>query len=70
MNLGELRQLVARVHDGRMARRAFIQRMIGLGLSAPAASMMLTAGAMRPQAAGLSAAQIDAVANYLKQNKQ
>ena len=45
MNIGEIRQLVERVHDGQMHRRTFIQRMVGMGLSAPTAAMMLTPGA-------------------------
>ncbi|MFO1217627.1 MAG: peptide ABC transporter substrate-binding protein [Burkholderiaceae bacterium] len=37
----ELRALIESVREGRMARRSFIQRMVGLGLTAPMASMML-----------------------------
>src|SRR5690349_3546042 len=37
----ELRRLVAAVKDGRLSRRAFVQRMIGLGLTAPLAGQML-----------------------------
>jgi peptide/nickel transport system substrate-binding protein len=37
----ELRQLIEDVRDGRLPRRGFIQQMVGLGLSAPMASMLL-----------------------------
>ncbi len=32
-----LRAMIARVKDGRMSRRAFVQRMVALGLTAPRA---------------------------------
>jgi peptide/nickel transport system substrate-binding protein len=38
----ELRDLIAEVKTGRMSRRAFIQRMIAVGLTAPMAGMMLS----------------------------
>ena len=37
----ELRQLIDEVREGTLPRRSFIQRMVGLGLTAPMASMML-----------------------------
>ena len=37
----ELRQLVEQVRCGSMSRRHFIDRMLGLGLSAPMAGLML-----------------------------
>ena len=37
----ELRQLIEEVRQGKLPRRGFIQQMVGLGLSAPMASMML-----------------------------
>src|SRR4030095_13483881 len=37
----ELRDLIADVKTGRLSRRAFVQRMIAVGLSAPIAGMML-----------------------------
>ncbi len=37
----ELRQLIEEVRVGSLPRRSFIQRMVGLGLTAPMASMML-----------------------------
>ena len=37
----QLRRLIDDVREGRLARRSFIQRMVGLGLTAPMASMML-----------------------------
>lgn len=37
----ELRALVEEVREGKLARRSFIQRMVGLGLTAPMASMLL-----------------------------
>ena len=37
----ELRQLIEEVREGKLPRRGFIQRMVGLGLTAPMASMLL-----------------------------
>ncbi len=37
----ELRALIARVKDGRLSRRAFVRRMLAVGLTAPMAGMML-----------------------------
>jgi peptide/nickel transport system substrate-binding protein len=37
----ELRALIEDVRDGQLPRRGFIQQMVGLGLTAPMASMML-----------------------------
>jgi len=37
----ELRKLIEDVREGRLPRRGFIQQMVGLGLSAPMASMLL-----------------------------
>src|SRR6201989_904034 len=42
MNEQELRDLIADVKTGRLSRRAFVQRMIAAGLSAPMAGMMLS----------------------------
>ena len=41
MTEGELRELVAAVKTGRVARRAFVQKMVGLGLTAPLAGQLL-----------------------------
>jgi peptide/nickel transport system substrate-binding protein len=41
MNENEIRGLVDSVKDGRMDRRAFIQRMVAVGLTAPIASQIL-----------------------------
>jgi peptide/nickel transport system substrate-binding protein len=50
MNEQELRGLIGRVKAGRMSRRAFVRRMIALGLSAPLASQMLNyAGVARAE---------------------
>ena len=38
----ELRDLIADVKTGQLSRRAFVQRMIAAGLSAPMAGMMLS----------------------------
>ena len=47
-----LRNAIAEVKAGRMSRRAFIEAMVGLGLSAPMATMMLAhSGAAMAQAA-------------------
>src|SRR5215468_511862 len=37
-----LRAMIARVKDGRMSRRAFVRRMVALGLTAPMAGLMLS----------------------------
>ena len=37
----DLRALIEKVREGRLPRRRFIERMVGLGLTAPMASMML-----------------------------
>jgi peptide/nickel transport system substrate-binding protein len=37
-----LRAMIARVKDGLMSRRAFVQRMVALGLTAPMAGLMLS----------------------------
>jgi len=56
-----LRALIARVKDGRMSRRAFVQRMVAIGLTAPMAGLMLnhsgiawaqSASAYKPTKAG------------------
>jgi peptide/nickel transport system substrate-binding protein len=41
MNEQELRHLVKAVRSGRVPRRAFVSRMVGLGLTAPFASQLL-----------------------------
>jgi len=41
MNERELRDLIEDVRSGELPRRGFIQQMVGLGLSAPMASMLL-----------------------------
>src|SRR6267154_566197 len=38
----ELRDLIADVKTGRLSRRAFVQRMIAVGLTAPMAGLMLS----------------------------
>ena len=38
----ELRALIAQVKHGRMSRRAFVRRMVALGLTAPMAGLMLS----------------------------
>src|SRR5579862_5705215 len=61
MNEADLRDLIAETKAGRMSRRAFVRRMVGLGLTAPFASLLLAhAGAAaetahfdyKPQKAG------------------
>ncbi len=42
MNERELRNLIVDVKTGRLSRRAFVQRMIAVGLTAPMAGMMLS----------------------------
>ncbi|OYU78579.1 MAG: hypothetical protein CFE45_29585, partial [Burkholderiales bacterium PBB5] len=41
MSETDLHRLIAQVRDGVLPRRAFIQRLAGLGLTAPMASMLL-----------------------------
>ena len=41
MNERQLRNLIGQVKAGKLPRRSFIQQMVGLGLSAPTASMLL-----------------------------
>src|SRR5690348_11408780 len=42
MNEQDLRKLIAAVKAGRVSRRAFVRRMVGLGLTAPLASTLLS----------------------------
>ena len=52
MNEHQLRGLVDQVKAGRLPRRSFIQHMVGLGLTAPMASMLLLhAGVAQAQTA-------------------
>jgi peptide/nickel transport system substrate-binding protein len=46
MNERELRKLIAAVGAGRLSRRAFVYRMVGLGLTAPFASRLLAHAGM------------------------
>ena len=48
----ELRALIEDVRTGALPRRSFIQRMVGLGLTAPMASMMLMHAGVAQTAAG------------------
>ena len=41
MNEAHLRDLIAATKAGRISRRAFVRRMVGLGLTAPFASLLL-----------------------------
>src|SRR4051794_10499747 len=41
MDERDLRGLIGRVKDGRLSRRAFVQRMVAIGLTAPMAGLML-----------------------------
>jgi len=41
MNERDLRAMIEKVREGKLPRRRFIQRMVGLGLTAPFANMML-----------------------------
>ena len=51
MNERELRNLIADVKAGQLSRRAFVQRMIAVGLTAPIAGMMLAQSGVPMQAA-------------------
>ena len=46
MDERDLRGLIGRVKDGRLSRRAFVQRMVALGLTAPMAGLMLAGNGM------------------------
>ena len=41
MNERELRELISAVKAGRVSRRAFVRKMVGLGLTAPFATQLL-----------------------------
>jgi len=49
MDERELRQMIEQVRTGTLSRRAFTQMMIALGLTAPLAAQMLTAGGVHAQ---------------------
>jgi peptide/nickel transport system substrate-binding protein len=50
MDEKQLRRLIGRVKDGKLSRRAFVGRMLALGITAPLASEMLAfCGAVRAQ---------------------
>src|SRR5213593_1866847 len=49
MDERELRTLIDEVKAGRLSRRRFVQTMVGLGLTAPLAAQMLTAGGVAAQ---------------------
>ena len=49
----ELRDLIADVKTGRLSRRAFVQRMIAVGLTAPVAGMMLSQSGVAMAAAAI-----------------
>jgi len=49
----ELRDLIADVKTGRLSRRAFVQRMIAVGLTAPMAGMMLSQSGVAMAAAAI-----------------
>ena len=50
MDEKQLRRLIGRVKDGKLSRRAFVGRMLALGITAPLASEMLAfCGAARAQ---------------------
>ncbi len=46
MDHHELHELIAQVKAGRLGRRAFVQTMVGLGLTAPMAAQMLASAAV------------------------
>ena len=52
MQEAELRALIEDVRTGELPRRSFIQRMVGLGLTAPMAVDAADARRRRPGAAG------------------
>jgi peptide/nickel transport system substrate-binding protein len=52
MNEYELRDLVTLVQAGRMPRRAFVRRLVGLGLTAPFASQLLAHAGLAQAASG------------------
>jgi len=62
MNEQELRNLIGEVKAGRLSRRAFVQGMIGLGLTAPMAGAMLGASGVAMAAEALISRQSAAAA--------
>src|SRR6201981_1205331 len=48
----ELRKLIAAVKAGRMSRRAFVSRMVGLGLTGPFAAQLLAHAGVAQTAPG------------------
>ena len=52
MHENELRELIEEVRSGTLPRRSFIQQLVGLGLSAPMASMLLMHAGVAQRAAG------------------
>src|SRR5579864_700785 len=51
MNERKLRGLIGAVVAGRVSRRAFVRRLVGLGLSAPFANLLLADAGLAPVAA-------------------
>src|SRR5262245_44855052 len=49
MDERQLRAMIADAKDGRLSRRAFVQRMVALGLTAPLASQMLASSGVKAQ---------------------
>src|SRR5437868_2200407 len=52
MNEQDLRELLAAVKAGRVSRRAFVHRMVGLGLTAPFAGRLLAHAGLAQPATG------------------
>jgi peptide/nickel transport system substrate-binding protein len=50
----EIRDLIANVKSGRLSRRAFVQRMVAVGLTAPMAGMMLSQSGVAMAATAIS----------------
>ena len=52
MDEGQLRDLIGAVKQGRIARRAFLRRMAGVGLSAPFANLLLAHAGVAAEPSG------------------
>jgi peptide/nickel transport system substrate-binding protein len=49
MDERQLRAMIADVKDGKLSRRAFVQRMVAIGLTAPLAAQMLASSGVKAQ---------------------
>ena len=62
MNEQQLRDAIGEVRAGLVSRRAFVRRMIGLGLTAPFAAMLLKSAGVAAPGASSSTSRTSAAA--------